>query len=72
MTSTPRAQRKRVEEAEIFQVLAENTDSDVTLFSSEESEDDNEPYSGEDGQLDDNSETNGNGGTRISGSKLHI
>jgi len=53
-------------------VLAENTDSDVTLFSSEESEDDNEPYSGEDGQLDDNSETNGNGGTRTSGSKLHI
>jgi hypothetical protein len=57
MASTSRASRKRVEDAEIVQVLEESTDSDVTVFSSEEYEDGNEPNSDEDGQLDDNSET---------------
>jgi len=66
MASTSRASRKRVEDAEIFQVLEESTDSDVTIFSSEEDEDGNEPDSDEDGQLDDNSETNEDGGTRTS------
>jgi hypothetical protein len=36
MTSTSHASRKRVEDAEIFQVLEDSTDSDVTIFSSEE------------------------------------
>jgi hypothetical protein len=58
MASTPRASRKSVEDAEISHVLEEITDSDVTIFSSEEDEDGNEPDSDEDGQLDDNSETN--------------
>jgi hypothetical protein len=66
MASTPRASRKRVEDAEIFQVLEEITDSEVKIFSSEEDEDGNEPNSDEDGQLDDNSETNEDGGTRTS------
>jgi len=70
MASTSRASRKRVEDAEIFQVLEESTDSDVTIFSSEEDEEGNEPDSDEDGQLDDNSETNEDGGTCISGTKL--
>jgi hypothetical protein len=35
-------------------VLEESTDSDVTIFSSEEDEDANKPDSDEDGQLDDN------------------
>ena len=48
---------ERVEDAEIFQVLEESRDSDVTIFSSEEDEDGNKPGSDEDGQLDDNSET---------------
>jgi hypothetical protein len=52
---------------EIFQVLEESTDSDVTIFSSEE--EGNEPDSDEDGQLDDNSETNEDGGTRTKGPK---
>jgi hypothetical protein len=69
MASTPCASRKRVEDAEIFQVLEEITDSDVTIFSSEEDEDGNEPDSDEDGQLDDNSETNEDGGTRTSSPK---
>jgi hypothetical protein len=78
MASTSRASRKRVEDTEIFQVLKESTDSDVTIFSSEEDEDGyehrlssigNEPDSDEDGQLDDNSETNEDGGTRASGPK---
>ena len=69
MASTSRASRKRVEDAEIFQVLEESTDSDVTIFSSEEDEDGNEPDSDEDGQLDDNSEANEDGGTRTSGPK---
>ena len=43
---------------EIFQVLEESTDSDVTIFSSEEEENGNEPDNDEDGQLDDISETN--------------
>ena len=67
MASTSRASRKRVEDVEIFRVLEESTDSDVTVFSSEEDEDGNEPDSDEDGQLDDNSETNDDGGTRTSG-----
>ena len=50
-------------------MLEESTDSDVTVFSSEEDEDGNEPDSDEDGQLDDNSETNEDGGTRTSGPK---
>ena len=63
MATTSRASRKRVADAEIFQVLEESTDSDVTIFSSEEEEDGNESNSDEDGQLDDNSETNEDGGT---------
>jgi hypothetical protein len=39
MASTSRASRKRVEDAEILQVLEESTDSDVKIFSSEEDED---------------------------------
>jgi len=66
MASTSRAPRKRVADAEIFQVLEESTDSDVTVFSYEEDEDGNEPDSDEDGQLDDSSETNEDGGTRTS------
>jgi len=61
MESTSRASRKTVEDAEIFQVLEESTDSDVTIFSSEEDEDCSESDSDEDGQLDDNSETNKKG-----------
>jgi hypothetical protein len=57
MASISRSSRKRVEDAEIFQVLEESTDSDVTIFSSEEDEGGNQPDSDEDGQLDDNSET---------------
>jgi hypothetical protein len=45
MASTSRASRKRVEDADIFQVLEESTDSDVTIFSSEEDEDGIEPDS---------------------------
>jgi hypothetical protein len=63
MASTSRALRKRVEDAEIFQVLEEITDSDVTIFSSEEDED---------GQLDDNSETNEDGGIVLAAQKLLI
>jgi hypothetical protein len=69
MASTSCASRKGVEDVAILQVLEEITDSDVTKFSSEEDEDGNEPDSDEDGQLDDNSETNEDGGTRTSGSK---
>jgi hypothetical protein len=72
MASASRASRKRVEDAEIFEVLEEITDSDVTIFSSEEDEDVNEPDSDEDGQMDDNSETNEDGGTCTSGPKLLI
>jgi hypothetical protein len=50
-------------------VLEDNTDSDVTIFSSKEDEDGNEPDSDEDGKLDDNSETNEDGGTGTSGPK---
>ena len=57
MASTSRALRKRIEDAEIFQVVEESTDTDVTIFSSVEDEDGNEPDSDKDGQLDDNSET---------------
>ena len=60
MATTSRASCKSVEDVEIFQVLEESTDSDFTIFSSEE---------GEDGQLDDNSETNEDGGTHTRGSK---
>jgi len=69
MASTSRASRKRVQDAEIFQVLEESADSDVTIFSFEEDEDGNEPDSDKDGQQDDNSETNEDGGTRTSGPK---
>ena len=58
MATTSRASCKRVEDVEIFQVLEESRESDVTIFSSEEEEDGNEPDNDEDGQLDDNSETN--------------
>jgi hypothetical protein len=50
-------------------VLEEITDSDVTIFSSEVDEDGNEPDSDKDGHLDDNSETNEDGGIRTSGPK---
>ena len=69
MASTSRTSRKRVEDADIFQVLEESTD-DVTIFSSEEDEDGNEPDSDEDGQLDDSSETNEDGGTRTSSPRI--
>jgi hypothetical protein len=36
MAATSRVSRKRVEDPENFQVLEDNTDSDVTIFSSEE------------------------------------
>jgi hypothetical protein len=64
MAFTSRVLRKTVEDAEIFQVLEESTDSNVTIYSSEEHEGGNESDSDEDGQLDDNSETNKKGGTR--------
>jgi hypothetical protein len=70
MASTSRASRKSIEVVEIFQVLEESTDSDVTILSSEEDKDGNDPDSDEDGQLDTNSETNEGGGTRTSGPKL--
>jgi hypothetical protein len=69
MASTSCALCNRVEDTEIFQVLQDSTDSDFTIFSSEEDEDGNEPNSEEDGQLDDNPETNEDGGTRTSGPK---
>ena len=50
MATTSRASCKRVEDGEIFQVLEESTDSDATIFSSEEEEDGNELDSDEDGQ----------------------
>ena len=71
MATTSRALCKRVENVEIFQVLEESTDSDVTIFSSEE-EDSNEPDNDEDGQLDDISETNEDGGTRTTSPKTHL
>jgi len=43
MATTSHTSYKRVENMEIFQVLEESTDSDVTIFSSEEDEDGNEP-----------------------------
>jgi hypothetical protein len=42
------------------------------MFSSEEDDDGNVPESDEDGHLDDNSETNEDGGTRTSGPKTHL
>ena len=69
MATTSRASCKSLEDVEIFQVLEESTDSDVTIFSSEEDEDGNEPDSDEDGQLDDNSETNEDESTRTVGPK---
>ena len=72
MATTSRALCKRVEDVEIFQVLEESTDGDVTIFSSEEEEDGNEPDGYDDGQLDDNSETNEDGGTRTRGPKTHL
>ena len=70
MASTSRALRKSVADAEFFQVLEESTDSDVTIFSSKKDEDGNEPDSDKDEKLDDNSETNEDGSTRISGPPL--
>jgi len=70
MASTSRASRKRVVDGELFQVLKQRTDSGVTIFSSEEEEDGNEPDSDENGQLDDNSETNEEGSTCTSGPPL--
>ena len=72
MATTSRASCKSVEDVEIFQVLEENTDSDVTIYSSEEDEDGNEPDSDEDGKLDDNSETNEGGGNVLEAQKLLI
>ena len=72
MATTSRASCKRVEVVEIFQVLEESTDSDVTIFSSDEDEDGNEPDSVEDGQLNDNSETNEDGSTRLEAQRLLI
>src|SRR5215469_10428612 len=69
MASTSGASCKRVDDAEILQVLEESTDSDVTIFSSEEDEDGNEPDSDEDGQLDDKTERSENRGTRTGGPK---
>ena len=58
---------------EIFQVLEESTDSDVTIFSSEEDEEGKESDSDKDGQLNDNCETNEDGGTRTRSPKtLHL
>jgi hypothetical protein len=72
MAATSRASRKSVEDAEIFQVLEDSTDSNVTIFSSEEDKHGNEPDSDEYGQLDNNSETNEDGGTCTSGPNLLI
>ena len=72
MATTSRALCTRVEDVEISQVLEESTDSDVTVFLSEEEEDGNEPDSDEDGQLEDNSETNEDGGTYTRDTKLLI
>jgi hypothetical protein len=70
MAATSRASRKIVEDAEIFQVLEDSTDSYVTIFSCEEDKDGNEPDSDEDGQLDNNSKTNEDRGTCTSGTNL--
>jgi hypothetical protein len=67
MASTSRASHKGVKDAEIFKVLEDITDSDVTIVSSEEDEDSNEHDSDEDVQMFDNSEANEDGGTRTSG-----
>jgi hypothetical protein len=69
MASTSRASRKNVEDVDISPVLEESTDSEVTIFSSEEDEDVIEHGSDKDGQLDDISETNEDGGTRTSSPK---
>ena len=71
MATASRASCKREEDVEIFQVLEESTDSNVTIFSSEE-EDGNELDNDEDGQLDDNSEITEDGGTRTRGPKTHL
>jgi len=57
MASISRASRKRLENVDIFQVLEKSTEGDVTIFSSGEDEDVNEPDSDEDGQVDKNFET---------------
>ena len=72
MATTSRASCKRLEDVEIFQMLEESTDSDVTVFSSEEDEDGNETDSDEDGLLDENSETNENGALVLEAQKLLI
>jgi hypothetical protein len=72
MAATSRASRNGVEDAEVFQVLEESTDSGVTIVTSEEDEDGNEPDSDKDGKLDNNSETNEDVGTGTSGPNLLI
>jgi hypothetical protein len=69
MAFTSCASHKGVKDAEIFEVLEDITDSDVTIVSSEEDEDSNEPDSDKDRQLFDNSEANEDGGTRTSSPK---
>jgi hypothetical protein len=51
METTSRASHEGVKDAEIFKVLEDITDSDVTIVSTEEDEDSNEPDSDEDRQL---------------------
>jgi hypothetical protein len=48
MATTSHASHKGVKYAEIFKVLEDITDSDVTILSSEEDEESNEPDSDED------------------------
>jgi hypothetical protein len=72
MATTSRASHKGIRDAEIFKVLEDITDSNVTIVSPEEDEDGNEPDSDEDRQLFDNSEANEDGGTRTSGPKTHL
>jgi len=69
MATTSRASCKIVEDVENFHKLEESKYSDVTIFSTEEEEDGNEPDSDEDGQLDNNFETNEDGDNRTRGPK---
>jgi aspartate carbamoyltransferase catalytic subunit len=48
MASTSHASQKGETDADIFKVLEDITDSDVTIVSSEEDEDSNEPDSDKD------------------------
>ena len=49
MATTSRALRKTVKKSGNFPSVEDSTDSDVTIFSSDEDEDGNEPDSDEDG-----------------------